>query len=435
MFLSFVLLILLSVCSYIHSSFICAFLCVLIQSFIHAFFRLQQYIASFTQPFRKIHGKCVPWFVPGWSDFGSFTLPVIFRNLCVCSHTTRKDPVKTREISCDVYNAPLTISLNWRMISASAQIVRSSLIAASFQFTHFSSCERWSAFKTTGKTVERYSASSLRHTLYGIDPAFVHTALVPGLNPAMLLGPKPGINPGINPGTCLRSHRRHSGNFLAIFRDQRAVWMGLMKCLTRWIFFCNYVFLSLFFSVAESLWLLKWYHGVYKCHLQCCVGLSLTVTEYMRDMFTSWSLCADVWDSCEDNLDQIPSLCLSVRRMWVSKGHWCDFLRQCVCVCVLRGVPVCVCARVAGGHGLCSLWHWYTALKPRAVLLGWAAVGLRHRHTWEITFYEQRKWRWVQDSITGAEMMHVNRTSLLTRSGPYSDLGTPQSTHTHTHTH
>ncbi len=58
-------------------------------------------------------------------------------------------------------------------------------------------------------------------------PAFVHTTLVPGLNPAMLLGPQPGINPGINPGTCLRSHRRHSGNFLAIFQDQRAVWKGL----------------------------------------------------------------------------------------------------------------------------------------------------------------------------------------------------------------
>ncbi len=69
--------------------------------------------------------------------FGSFTLPVIFRNLCVHSHTTRKDPVKTRDLSCDVYNAPLTISLNWRMISASALIVRSSLIAASFQFTYF----------------------------------------------------------------------------------------------------------------------------------------------------------------------------------------------------------------------------------------------------------------------------------------------------------
>ncbi len=64
--------------------------------------------------------------------FAAFTLPVIFRNMCVHSHTTRKDPVKTRDLSCDVYNAPLTISLNWRMISASAQIVRSSLIAASF---------------------------------------------------------------------------------------------------------------------------------------------------------------------------------------------------------------------------------------------------------------------------------------------------------------
>ncbi len=58
---------------------------------------------------------------------------------------------------------------------------------------------------------------------YGIDTAFVHTALVPGLNPAMLLGPQPGIDPGINSGTCLRSHRRPSVNFMAIFRDQRAV--------------------------------------------------------------------------------------------------------------------------------------------------------------------------------------------------------------------
>ncbi len=37
--------------------------------------------------------------------FAAFTLPVIFRNLCVRSHTTRKDPVKTRDLSCDVYNA------------------------------------------------------------------------------------------------------------------------------------------------------------------------------------------------------------------------------------------------------------------------------------------------------------------------------------------
>ncbi len=97
--------------------------------------------ASFTQRFRKIHGSCAPGIIPVSFDFGSFTLPVIFRNLCVRSHTTRKDPVKTRDISCDVYNALRTISLNWRTISASARIVRSSLIAASFQFTHFSLCE------------------------------------------------------------------------------------------------------------------------------------------------------------------------------------------------------------------------------------------------------------------------------------------------------
>ncbi len=144
--------------------------------------------------------------------FAAFTLPVIFRNLCVHSYTTRKDPVKTRDLSCDVYNAARTISLNWRMISASARIVRSSLIAASFQSTYFSSW--WTLI-----CLQNTSASSLRRTLYGIDPAFVHTALVPGQNPAMLLGPQPGINPGINPGTCLRSHRRHSGNFLAIFRQ------------------------------------------------------------------------------------------------------------------------------------------------------------------------------------------------------------------------
>ncbi len=49
--------------------------------------------ASFTQRFRKIHGWCVLGIIPGSFDFGSFTLPVIFRNLCVRSHTTRKDPV------------------------------------------------------------------------------------------------------------------------------------------------------------------------------------------------------------------------------------------------------------------------------------------------------------------------------------------------------
>ena len=68
------------------------------------------------------------------------------------------------------------------------------------------------------------SASSLRH---GIITAFVHTARVPGLNTAMLLGPQHGIDPGINPGSCLRSHRRRSANFPAISRDHRTVWKGL----------------------------------------------------------------------------------------------------------------------------------------------------------------------------------------------------------------
>ncbi len=58
--------------------------------------------------------------------------------------------------------------------------------------------------------------------------AFVHTELVLGLNPAMLLGPQPGIDPRINPGTCLRSHRRHSGNF----PGPCAVWKGL-QCILK----------------------------------------------------------------------------------------------------------------------------------------------------------------------------------------------------------
>ena len=47
--------------------------------------------------------------------------------------------------------------------------------------------------------------------------AFVHTALVPGLNPAMLLGPRPGINPGVNPIDVLafkqKATRQCSSNF------------------------------------------------------------------------------------------------------------------------------------------------------------------------------------------------------------------------------
>ncbi len=75
--------------------------------------------------------------------FAAFTLPVIFRNLCVHSHTTRKDPVKTRDLSCDVYNARSPFSLNWRMISASARIVRSSLIACFIPvYIFFVVCER-----------------------------------------------------------------------------------------------------------------------------------------------------------------------------------------------------------------------------------------------------------------------------------------------------
>ncbi len=171
-----------------------------------------------------------PWFVPGWSDFGSFTLPVIFRNLCVRSHTTRKDPVKTRDLSCDVYNAPLTISLNWRMISASTRIVRSSLIAASFQFTYF----RRVNVDLPSKHPVKQSNDKVRHhydTPFTALIRLLFTQLVPGLNPAMLLGPQPGINPGINPGTCLRSHRRHSAIFWQFSRTNMQCERGLRQAI------------------------------------------------------------------------------------------------------------------------------------------------------------------------------------------------------------
>lgn len=196
-----------------------------------------------------------------------------------------------------------------------------------------------------------------------------------------------------------------------------------------------FVIMCFFLSSSEPVSMFKWYHGVYNCHLQCCVGLCKAhmlprcCWMHFKNVHIMIIVCRCVrFKIIYIRSHPCLSVCICVRRMRVAKGHWCDFLWQCVYV--LRRVPVCVCACVAGGHGLCSLWHWYTALK----LLGWAAVGLRHRHTWEMTFYEWRKWRRVQDSITGAEMMHVNRTSLLTCSGPYSDLETPQSAHTHTHT-
>ncbi len=75
-----------------------------------------------------------------------------FSGICACVHT---QPLRKVTLCVCVYNAARTISLNWRTISASVQIVRSSLITASFLFTIFLSREHWSAFKTTGKTVAR----------------------------------------------------------------------------------------------------------------------------------------------------------------------------------------------------------------------------------------------------------------------------------------
>ncbi len=54
------------------------------------------------------------------------------------------------------YNAPDTISLNWRTISASARIVRSFLIAASFQFTHFSQIYTKQPVKQSHDKVSHY---------------------------------------------------------------------------------------------------------------------------------------------------------------------------------------------------------------------------------------------------------------------------------------
>ncbi len=57
-----------------------------------------------------------------------------FSGICACVHT---QPLRKVIFYVCVRNAACTISLNWRTISASAQIVRSSLITASFPFTHF----------------------------------------------------------------------------------------------------------------------------------------------------------------------------------------------------------------------------------------------------------------------------------------------------------
>lgn len=135
---------------------------------------------------------------------------------------------------------------------------------------------------------------------------------------------------------------------------------------------------------------------------------------------------------------QIPSLCWMCDRKCFKfrvLHPSVFFFSSRLCVCDVRCVLVCVFECVAGGHSLCSLWHWYSALKLYTVSLGWAAVAFIHRHTWGMTFCECRKWSRVQDSVIGAEMMHVNIRSLLTCSGPYSDLGTPQTTHACTRIH
>ncbi len=133
-----------------------------------------------------------------------------FSGICACVHT---QPVKIRDLSCDVYNAlphHFTKLSNDYSFSADSEELPDRCFIPVYTFFVM-----WTLICLQNTPVKQ-SNDKVRHhydTLYGIDPAFVHTAHVPGLNPAMLLGPQPGINPGINPGTCLCSHRRHSGNF------------------------------------------------------------------------------------------------------------------------------------------------------------------------------------------------------------------------------
>ncbi len=103
------------------------------------------------------------------------------------------NPVKTRDISWDVYNAPCTVSLNWWTISASAQIVRNSLISASFQFIHFIVVNINLPSKHPVKESHDNATAFMALVL-----AFVHRA-----------------RSGTEPGNVTRS---------PIFREQRAVW-------------------------------------------------------------------------------------------------------------------------------------------------------------------------------------------------------------------
>ncbi len=107
------------------------------------------------------------------------------------------------------------------MISASARIVRSSLIAASFQLHIF----RRVNVDLPSKHPVKQSNDKVRHHYDTLVTALIrlHTALVPGLNPAMLLGPNPGSIPELIPGRVCVHTEGTPAIFLAIFRDQRAV--------------------------------------------------------------------------------------------------------------------------------------------------------------------------------------------------------------------
>ncbi len=137
--------------------------------------------------------------------FAAFTLPVIFWNMCVHSHTTRKDPVKTLtfHVTCIMRAHHFTKLENDFSFSADSEELPDCCFILVYTF---SSCERWSAFKNPVKQLN----DKVRHHYHTLVTAlirlFVHTALVPGLKPGNVTRSQPGINPG----TCLRSHRRHT---------------------------------------------------------------------------------------------------------------------------------------------------------------------------------------------------------------------------------
>ncbi len=129
-------------------------------------------------------------------------------------------PVKTRDISCDVCNAPCTISLNCRMISASAQIMRSSrsLLHSSLHIFHRMNVD------LPSKQSVKQSHNKVRHHYNTpftalIRLLFTQCSLRDWTRPCYSVP-----NPGSITELISRRVYVHTEYTLAILQDQHAVW-------------------------------------------------------------------------------------------------------------------------------------------------------------------------------------------------------------------